>query len=156
MLSPPPTALLTERRLIQTCPFSVLKDTRLGIDFNVYVRTLLQNPDTSEPFTAAIGGSPLALISQIENDLRSLERARIKPAKPSRPFSFEDLRPIERARAWDLYEKGEVDAATAALNRSNSIGPPDLIRGILRAFKHRSVEFIVAPYLAAGQVSSIL
>ncbi len=133
----------------------------MGIDFHVYVRSLLQSAATSEPLTAAIGGSPLALVSHIENELRALDKSGIRPvfvlnglppAKSTRPFSFEDLRPVERTRAWDLYEKGDVEGATAAFHRSNSIGPPDLIRAVLRAFRHRSVEFIVAPYLAAGQV----
>lgn len=127
-----------------------------------YLKTLLNAPATKEPLVAALGGQPLALISHIENDLRALERARIKPvfvltglppSKKARPFSYEDPRPAQRARAWEAYEKGNVDLAHQHLSASNSLFQPDLFRSILRAFRHRNVEFLVAPYLALGQVS---
>lgn len=148
-------------QLLHTLPLSSLKDTRLGIDLNLYLKTLLQSPSTSEPLVTALGGSPLALISHIENDLRTLERARIKPvfvlgglqlARRTRPFSFEDPRVEERRKAWESYEQSDTDGAHVHFSRSNSTQVGDLVRAVLRAFRHRNVEFLVAPYLAEGQV----
>ncbi|PWN53396.1 hypothetical protein IE53DRAFT_324877 [Violaceomyces palustris] len=157
-------AYLHDRGLIQTCPLSALKDTRLGIDVTYYLRQLLSSPASSEPLVAALGGQPLALISHIEHDLRALEKARVKPVfvlnglppnKKTRPFSYDDPRPKQRTRAWEAYENGNVDLAHQFLSTSNSLHYPDLYRAILRAFRHRNVEFIVAPYLAVGQLVSL-
>ncbi len=157
-------AYLHDRGLTQTCPLSALKDTRLGIDLSYYLKQLLSNPSTSEPLVAALGGAPIALISHIENDLRALEKARVKPVfilngippnKRSRPFSYEDPKVKQRHRAWEAYENGDVDAAHSLLSASNSVHHPDLYRAILRAFRHRNIEFLIAPYLASGQLVSM-
>ncbi|PWY97699.1 hypothetical protein BCV70DRAFT_202642 [Testicularia cyperi] len=157
-------AFVHDRGLAQTAPLSALKDTRLGIDVTYYLKQLLTSPSTSEPLVAALGGAPLALISHIESDLRALEKARIKPvfvlngltpSKKTRPLSYEDPRVKQRQRAWEAYESGDVDAAHSLLSSSNSIHYPDLYRAILRAFRHRNVEFLVAPYLASGQLVSM-
>ncbi|SNX85841.1 related to MKT1 - retroviral protease signature protein [Melanopsichium pennsylvanicum] len=157
-------ALLHDRGFIQTSPLSALKDTRLGIDLSHYLKQLLSSPSTSEPLVAALGGAPIALISHIENDLRALEKARIKPVfilnglppnKRSRPFSYEDPRVKQRHRAWDAYENGQVDLAHSLLSSSTSLHHPDLYRAILRVFRHRNVEFLVAPYLASAQLVSL-
>lgn len=157
-------AYIHDRGLAQTCPLSALKDTRLGIDLSYYLKQLLSSPSTSEPLVAALGGAPIALISHIENDLRALEKARIKPVfilngiqpnKRQRPFSYEDPRVKQRHRAWEAYENGQVDVTHSLLSASNSMHHPDLYRAILRAFRHRNIEFLVAPYLASGQLVSM-
>ena len=157
-------AYLHDRGLTQTCPLSALKDTRLGIDLAYYLKQLLSSPSTSEPSVAALGGAPIALISHIENDLRALEKARVKPVfvlngippnKRVRPFSYEDPKVKQRHRAWEAYENNEVDLTYSLLSASNSLHHPDLYRAILRAFRHRNVEFLVAPYLATGQLVSM-
>lgn len=149
---------------MHTLPLSTLKDTRLGIDLALYLRSLLNSPETAEPYVTALGGSPLALISHIENDLRALEKAKVKPvfvlggihpARRSKPFAFEDPRVDERRMAWECYERGDVDGTYLHLSRSNSVQVPDLVRAVLRAFRHRNVEFLVAPYLAEGQLVSL-
>ncbi|EPQ31463.1 uncharacterized protein PFL1_00798 [Pseudozyma flocculosa PF-1] len=157
-------AYLHDCGLIQSCPLTALKDTRLGIDVSYYLKQILSAPSSSEPLVAALGGQPLAIISHIERDLRSLERLAIRPVfvlnglspnKKSRPFSYDDPRPKQRQRAWEAYESGNVDLADQILSTSNSLHYPDLYRAILRAFRHRNVEFLVAPYLASGQLVSL-
>ena len=157
-------AYLLDRGLVQSCPLSALKDSRIGIDLTYYLKQLLSSPQTSEPLVAALGGQPIALISHIEADLRALDKHRIRPVfvvtglppnKKSRPFSYEDPRPKQRARAWDAYEAGNVQLAHQNLSTSNSLHYPDLYRAILRAFRHRNIEFIVAPYLSTGQLISL-
>lgn len=145
---------------------SALKDTRLGIDANLYVRRLLSNPETKEPFVAALGGVPLALEDHITNDMRALEKERIKPIfvfsglntprGPERPLSksSEDIRPAKRAQAWELYEKGKNDMAMQAFGQV-PMTVADVLRVVHRCFLHRKTEFVMAPYLAWAQVSSL-
>jgi hypothetical protein len=64
---------------LQRLPLEVLKDTRLGIDVNHYVRQLLTSPDYREPMVAAVGGYPTALANVIEKQMKSLEDMRITP-----------------------------------------------------------------------------
>lgn len=152
---------LHDAQLLQDGQLSSLKNTRLGIDLSYYLRQLLSSSQTAEPLVAAIGGQPLALISKIEADLRALEQHRIKPvfvlnglspAKRTRPFSYEDRRPGMRKRAWDAYEAGNMALANQNLSASNSVHFPDLYRSVLRMFRHKHIDFIVAPYLATGQL----
>jgi hypothetical protein len=161
----PPAGYLRSNNLLRTLPLSALKETRLGIDLNLYLQTLFSSPITSEPLVTALGGSPLCLILHIENDLRILERAKIKPVfvlgglqypRRTRPFAYDDPRVEERRLAWESYEQGDVDGTHMHLSKSNSMQVADVVRSVLRAFRHRNVEFIVAPYLAEGQVSAIV
>lgn len=148
---------------MQTLNLSVLSDSRLGIDASYYLQNLLDNPPSREPLLAATGGLPLALIQRIESDLRTLERLRIKPV-----FVFPGLVPNkkwksyynneqneacrDRRDAWEKYEAGEEEAATKLFSGRSSFAQWDLWRMILRIFRHRNVEFIIAPYVAWPQV----
>ncbi|CAO1628748.1 unnamed protein product [Parajaminaea phylloscopi] len=158
-------ALLAERNLLQSCPLSALKGTRIGIDLDIYLRSVLNHPASYEPFVAALGGAPLALISHIENDLRSLERSSIKPvfvlsglppARRARPsFQQDDAKAQLRAQGWEAYEDGDVATMQDMLSASKSTDISDVVKNVLRAFRHRNVEFIIAPYLASGQLVSL-
>ncbi|RUO95864.1 hypothetical protein BC936DRAFT_143058 [Jimgerdemannia flammicorona] len=61
-----------ERRLVHTNPISLLKDTRLGIEGNHWLRKLLQN-HVKEPAVVAMGGIPLGLRAAIERELDLLK-----------------------------------------------------------------------------------
>jgi hypothetical protein len=54
-----------ERRLIQTSAVSQLKDTRLGIDGNYWLRKIVSKENT----VTAMGGLPLKLVESIEKEL---------------------------------------------------------------------------------------
>lgn len=154
---------LSERKHIQTLPLSVISDSRLGIDASYYLQQLTDTPPSREPLLAATGGLPLALTQRIESDLRALEKLRIKPV-----FVFPGLLPnkrwkhphhaehIEACRdrrdAWAKYEQGQEDAATKLFEGRSSFAQWDLWRMVLRIFRHRNVEFLVAPYVAWAQV----
>ena len=168
-----PAAVLTsahirERKLSQTCPLNALSNSRLGIDAAHYIKTLLTEPETREPLVAATGGTALALVARIEKDLRSLEQLRIKPVfvfagSPTSPRVPQKGQSILANRetaikneAWGYYEDGEVDRAIMTLTQVREGGWADwrdLIRNILRIFRHRLVEYIIAPYLESAQVS---
>ncbi|WVF69546.1 hypothetical protein IAT40_004324 [Kwoniella sp. CBS 6097] len=156
-----------ERKLLQTCPMSALTNTRLGIDATHYLNHLLSDSDSREPLVAATGGLPLGIIARIENDLRSLERQNIKPV-----FVFAGLplasRPPQKGldpqaeretqvknEAWSYYENGEVERAITqltAVRNGSWTDWRDLLRAIIRLFRHRFVEFVIAPYIEFAQV----
>ncbi|KAJ6621505.1 XPG I-region protein [Mycena sp. CBHHK59/15] len=154
---------LFERKHLQTFQLSVLSDSRLGIDASHYLQLLTDNPPSREPLLAATGGLPLALTQRIEADLRTLEKFRIKPV-----FVFPGLVPNRRWKphghlenteacrdrrdAWAKYEAGQEDAATKLFEGRSSFSQWDLWRMVLRIFRHRNVEFIIAPYVAWAQL----
>ena len=152
---------------MQTHPLSVLSDSRLGIDASYYLNSLTEAPPSREPLLAATGGLPLALTQRIESDLRALEKLRIKPV-----FVFPGLIPNkrwkahhhvehqdacrDRGNAWAKYEAGQEDAATKLFESRSGLAQWDLWRMVLRIFRHRNVEFIIAPYVAWAQVRASL
>ncbi|KAG9125162.1 hypothetical protein FRC07_008729 [Ceratobasidium sp. 392] len=158
---------ITERKHGQTLPLATLADSRLGIDASHYLGNLLESPNTREPLLAATGGLPLSLASRIESDLRALEKLHIKPV-----FVFPGLPPNKRisnntpqqqaakqmeaaqARrdAWNCYENGLTDQATKLFETRANIEQWDLWRPVLRIFRHRNVEFIIAPYSSLAQL----
>ncbi|WWD21724.1 hypothetical protein CI109_106211 [Kwoniella shandongensis] len=157
---------LREKKLVQTCPISALANTRLGIDASYYLKHLLSDPDSREPLVASTGGLPLAITSRIENDLRALERQGIKPV-----FVFSGLplssRPPPKGldpqaeretqvknEAWSYYENGQVERAImqlTAIRNGAWTDWRDVMRSIIRLFRHRFVEFVIAPYLEFAQ-----
>lgn len=155
--------------MVQSAPLSALAGTRLGIDVNYYVRTLLQDPDQREPLIASTGGLPLSLANRIESDLRQLDKARIKPVfvfsglplaqrpPPKGPNAQMERENSVKNEAWAYYEDGQVDRAVVALTQIKGgiwVDTQDVVRLILRAFKHRQVEYVIAPFLSAAQVST--
>lgn len=156
-------AHLAEHKLVQTCALSALSDTRLGIDLSHYLSTLLNSPSTREPLVATTGGLPLSLTANVEADLRALEKLRIKPVfvcsglplasrPPTRGGVDTPRESALRAQAWEHYEAGRVDEAVRLLEGTTPVHQRDLMRVVLRIFRHRQVEFLIAPYTSAAQV----
>lgn len=164
------------RNLPQTLPLSSLADSRLGIDASHYISTLLTAPATREPLLAATGGLPLALASHIESDLRALDKAHIKPVFvfPGLPISNGNKRKgnspavtqewneqiRDRREAWTRYESGKEEEASGLWDGRDGLTGVggkqwELWRAILRVFRHRNVEFMIAPYGAGAQVCTI-
>ncbi|KAG6807865.1 hypothetical protein H0H93_000901, partial [Arthromyces matolae] len=153
---------LVERKHLQTHPLSVLSDSRLGIDGSYYLQLLIDSPSSREPLLAATGGLPLALTQRVESDLRVLEKFRIKPV-----FVFSGLTPNKRWKqnnyqeqtdacrdrnaAWSKYEQGQEEPASKLFEGRVTFAQWDLWRMVLRIFRHRNVEFMIAPYIAWAQ-----
>ena len=159
---------LRERKLLQTAPLSALAGSRLGIDAKHYLTNLLTNPDSQEPLLAATGGVHLSITQRVENDLRTLDRNHIKPVfifgglptqgrPPPKGFDAQaDRENRIKDEAWNWYENGEVGRAVQTLAGAKGLGwndYRDVVRLVLRVFKHRAVEYIFAPYLEQAQVS---
>lgn len=150
---------------MQTHPLSVLSESRLGIDASYYLSLLNDNPPSREPLLAATGGLPLALTQRIESDLRALEKLHIKPVfvfsglQPNKRWKQQQQQQYEqneaikdRREAWQKYENGQEDAATKLFEGRAGLQHWDLWKMVLRIFRHRNVEFMVAPYVAWAQV----
>lgn len=162
---------LRERKLLQTAPLSALAGSRLGIDAKHYLHNLLTSPDSQEPLLAATGGVHLSITQRVENDLRTLDRNSIQPVFifPGLPTqgrppikgspSIQDDRENKiKDEAWNWYENGEVGRAIQTLAGAKQAewnDYRDVVRFVLRLFKHRAVEYIFAPYLPQAQVCLI-
>ncbi|KAF7727595.1 hypothetical protein EC973_007356 [Apophysomyces ossiformis] len=147
-----------ERRLIQTSAVSQMRDARLGIEGNYWLRKIL----AKEPAVAAMGGMPLNLRQSIEKELAAFKANHIQPifvfpglsiTRKDKPFSSEDNRPAYRATAWDLYDKGKVELAMNSWSSSGGIHPPDLLNQVFHILHQHKVEFIRAPYSAWAQLA---
>ncbi|KAH8553718.1 hypothetical protein BGW37DRAFT_486860 [Umbelopsis sp. PMI_123] len=60
---------LAERRLIQTSAVTLLKDQKIGIDANYWLRKVLPK----EPTVVAIGGFPSGIRTAIEKELENFK-----------------------------------------------------------------------------------
>jgi hypothetical protein len=58
----------------------------------------------------------------------------------------------DRRDAWAKYEAGQEEGATKLFEGRAAFAQWDLWRMVLRIFRHRNVEFIVAPYCAWAQL----
>lgn len=76
----------------------------------------------------------------------------LTPQEKERPFIAEDPKTWRRAQAWEHYEQGRVPQSQAEFGASSPVVPQDVMRMVHRLFKQRSVEFVVAPYLAWAQL----
>ena len=116
---------LSSTNLVNTDKLSMLKGSRIGIDGPHWLRRLLskeKDKGQSEPLVMAMGGIPLGLKQAIEKELQGFKEAGITPyfvfnglstVRKDKPFSAPDKRPELRAEAWGLYQKEQVEAATA-------------------------------------------
>ncbi|KAL0092293.1 PIN domain-like protein [Phycomyces blakesleeanus] len=147
-----------ERRLIQTSAISQLKETRLGIEGNYWLRKIL----AKEPAVAALGGIPFNLKHSIEREIKHFKDNHIQPLfvfpglsilRKDKPFSSDDNRPSHRATGWELYEKGKTDLALTHWINSGGIHPADLLNQVFHILHQHGIEFIRAPYSAWAQLS---
>ncbi|KAM0755876.1 hypothetical protein T439DRAFT_295879 [Meredithblackwellia eburnea MCA 4105] len=154
---------LRERGLLKEAPLASLNGSRIGIDANNYLKRLLstREPAVSDAFLAATGGSPLTINADIERDLKILETVKVKPIfvfngitpkEYERPFSSDEHKGWRRNQGWDRYENGSLPEAQYEFAQSQPTIPQDVTRAVHRLFKPRAVEFVVAPYLASGQL----
>ena len=76
--------------------------------------------------------------------------------KQNQQQQFEENEGIrDRREAWSKYEAGQEEAATKLFENRSGLRQWDLWKMVLRIFRHRNVEFIIAPYVAWPQVNPI-
>eukprot|EP01006_Ploeotia_vitrea_P042150 TRINITY_DN66608_c10_g1_i2.p1 TRINITY_DN66608_c10_g1~~TRINITY_DN66608_c10_g1_i2.p1 ORF type:complete len:825 (-),score=29.71 TRINITY_DN66608_c10_g1_i2:68-2485(-) len=159
--------LLTQKKLIHQEPLSKLKDTTLCVDGHHWLKGL-NNID--EPWHMAMGGLPLGLTAAVDEELQKFKKANIKPF-----FVFNGINPSQqhvenktpgwvhaqgvaqyrkREEAWDLYAKGQIEAAkTAFATAGSSLTSADFLTALLSYLRSEHVSFFRAPYLAWAQMA---
>eukprot|EP00742_Colponemidia_sp_Colp-10_P004976 GILJ01005317.1.p1 GENE.GILJ01005317.1~~GILJ01005317.1.p1 ORF type:complete len:710 (-),score=120.16 GILJ01005317.1:212-2341(-) len=148
---------LQERNLVKKDELSVLKDTRIGIDANQWLRKCPR-----EPLLAALGGIPLSADAHMTADLEQFKHASIRPLfvfsginmpRKERPFGHPDQKLVAKATAWEEYARGAVDKATATFSGLNTNVSPDLVNHVFSFLQRKNVEVFRAPYLAWAQLA---
>lgn len=150
---------LFERKLLQFHPWSLLKDSKIGIDASHYFAKAMAAH--KEPLLSAIGGVPLSFKKTLEEDVKALREAQITPlfvfagtsgARKDGPFLDEDVRVQRKLAAWDAYDQGKEDQAIAMFADM----APNLNENIkwFQSILHDAqVEFMVAPFSAWAQLA---
>jgi hypothetical protein len=141
-------------------PLSSLKGSVLGIDASHYIFHHLHHH--SEPLLVALGGFPFALKSNIGRELQTFKNLGITcvfvfngldfgPREHQTHARAESARAFEQA--WDLYDQQEADQVVSAFSSAGTPEPDSLYRFLQRILHENGVEFLVAPYSAAAQLS---
>ncbi|GKZ20091.1 hypothetical protein AbraIFM66951_008189 [Aspergillus brasiliensis] len=146
----------------QSLPLSALKGAVVGIDASHYISQHLLQPSTREPLLVALGGFPFALKNNIERELKAYKDLGVAcifvfngldfGKKDQRPHvQQESVRAFEQA--WDLYDQQQADQVVDAFSSAGTPRPESLYRFLQRILLQHGVDYIVAPYSAAAQLS---
>ncbi|KKK24520.1 XPG I-region protein [Aspergillus ochraceoroseus] len=143
-------------------PLSALKGAVVGIDASHYISQHLIHPATREPLLIALGGFPFALKSNIEKELQTFKDLGVACVfvfnglefgrKNQRPHVHqESVRAFEQA--WELYDQQQADQVVDAFSSAGTPRPDSLYRFLQRILRQNGIDYIVAPYSAAAQLS---
>ncbi|CAO3565577.1 unnamed protein product [Mortierella alpina] len=150
----------TQKNLVSVQPLSVLKDIRLGIDGNVWLKKVVTTA-ASEQYLAGIGGTPSCMRKAIEKELEGFKAASIHPLfvfsglaliRKDKPYVNDDPKIAKRNAAWDAVNAGKIDLALSSWSTSYVVHQPDLIHLVFRILKERNIDYIRAPYGAGAQL----
>ncbi|KAI6912685.1 hypothetical protein D0869_08702 [Hortaea werneckii] len=135
--------------------------TRLAIDAEDYLHTLLTNPQTREPLLPALGGLPFALQKHVDESLQGFKDAGIDVVwvfngLQSESQSGEAVDEWRKAseglsHAWRVYDEGKGDEAVVAFGKSCTYKTAHITRSLLSHLHDKSQTILVAPYTAAAQ-----
>lgn len=103
--------------------------TRIAVDADDYLHTLLTNPQTREPLLPALGGLPFALEKHVNGDLTGFAEAGITvvwvfngldcASRSQGVVGREGRRAAEGlSHAWDIYDSGRGDEAVLAFGKN--------------------------------------
>lgn len=117
----------TNESVCQSAPVEQLRNTRLGIDADDYVHSLLF-ASQQEPLLSALGGLPFSLHKRVDEDLLSFREAGIEPlfvfngldlACKDRASVLRESRKAESTLkgAWSVYDEGNGEEAVKAFGR---------------------------------------
>jgi hypothetical protein len=153
---------LLQRNLICKGSLDELKQTRIGIDGQHWIRKFLLSQINNEPLCLAMGGIPLSLRKIVEACLMQFKQREIVPffvfnglhiIRQEKPFSKDDLRPEKRRKAWITYENGNIDEAAYCWSISGSIGAVELSGPVIKILKEHGISCMRAPYSSWAQLS---
>ncbi|KAF9108378.1 hypothetical protein BGX29_000631 [Mortierella sp. GBA35] len=150
----------TQKNLISVQPLSTLKDIRLGIDGNVWLKKIISQA-ASEQFLAGIGGTPSCMRKAIEKELEGFKAASIHPLfvfsglaliRKDKSYVNDDPKISKRNAAWDAVNAGKMELALSSWNSSYVVHQPDLIHLVIRILKENNIDYMRAPYGAGAQL----
>ncbi|KAG0373226.1 hypothetical protein BGX24_011966 [Mortierella sp. AD032] len=149
----------TQKNLISVQPLTTLKDIRLGIDGNVWLKKIISQA-ASEQFLAGIGGMPSCMRKAIEKELEGFKAASIHPLfvfsglaliRKDKAHFNEDPKISKRNAAWDAVNAGKMELALSHWSSSH-VHQPDLIHLVIRILKENNIDYMRAPYGAGAQL----
>ncbi|KAG0254453.1 hypothetical protein BG011_005778 [Mortierella polycephala] len=149
----------SQKNLISIQPLSILKDIRLGIDGNVWLKKIVSMA-ASEQYLAGIGGTPSCMRKVIEKELEGFKAASIHPLfvfsglaliRKDKPYVNDDAKIAKRNAAWDAVNSGKMELALSSWSTSY-VHLPDLIHLVFRILKENNIDYIRAPYGAGAQL----
>jgi len=122
-----------QESLIRNAPLDEFRGTRIGIDAEDYLTSVLIAPNTREPLLPALGGLPFSLQKNVDADLKSFQDAGITPififngvniASQDRAAAGKQARKASGTLndAWSIYDSGQGDGAVAAFGKACKCG----------------------------------
>lgn len=154
-------------RLVERGPMSNLSGGVVGIEATEYLNRIhkLPVPNVDRPIKeallTALGGTPFGLKFVIKTTLQVWKDNGITPffvfsgldvGKRDAPFAASEVAASINAKAWQLYDNHQAEAAVEAFSNSGSVTPQDLFRYLQQILKEDGVDFMVAPYGSWPQV----
>ncbi|EGG18458.1 5'3'-exonuclease N- and I-domain-containing protein [Cavenderia fasciculata] len=143
-------------KYLNTSKLSLLNENRVGIDAIQWLLKL----HLKEPFQTTMGGSPLTMITVIQEELEKIKKSNIKPFFVFPGLSILKDRPqatTARAQklsiAWDAYYKGQYEFAESQFSDSERVLLVPFIQSIISYFKQQNIEFFKAPFFLWAQLA---
>ena len=158
-------------------PFSILKNAVVAVDASYYLDLRVNDPE-NEPILHALNGVPYSLRDFLEQDIKALRKAQINLIFVFDGLDYANKRQqagspspaTQRAleTAWQHYFNGDGDKTRSDFSRASKCATDQTetmskqadypvgilyryVQNLLAEFK---VQYQVAPYSAAAQVSS--
>ncbi|KAG0265507.1 hypothetical protein DFQ27_000586 [Actinomortierella ambigua] len=150
---------IPQRNLIAVHPLSTLKDTRLGIDGNAWVKKI--SISASEQYLAGIGGVASKLRKAVEKELEGFKNYGIHPmfvfsglnwTRRDKPSVNDGGKIAMRNSAWEAVNNGKLEQAQSSWSSSNFVHQSDLVHLIIRILKEHGISYMKAPYGAGAQL----
>ncbi|KAG0086386.1 hypothetical protein BGZ93_000149 [Podila epicladia] len=150
----------TQKSLITHQPLATLKDFRLGIDANVWLKRIISSA-ASEQYIAGIGGAPSCMRKAIEKELEGFKANSIHPLfvfsglsliRKDKPHVNDDNKMAKRTAAWEAMNSSKIELALSCWTSSFPVHQPDLIHLVIRILKEHGIDYMRAPYGAGPQL----
>jgi hypothetical protein len=154
--------------LAEHANMSHLRGAAVGFDAAEYLDRLEKYniPDLARPvkeaLLPALGGVPFGLKSIIRSTIAAFRHNGIKPIFVFSGLDVGKKEPLTTpasesahviSNAWSLYDNLDADGAVEHFRQARSVTPEDLFRFLETILREEGVEFHIAPYGAAAQVS---
>ncbi|KAG0246462.1 hypothetical protein BGX31_001738 [Mortierella sp. GBA43] len=148
-----------KKDLVSVQSLSLLKDIRLGIDGNVWLKRITLN--ASEQYLAGIGGTPSGIRKAIEKELEGFKAASIHPLfvfpglaliRKEKPFINDESKIMKRNTAWASVNSGDMGIAMSSWSTPYPVHQPDLIHLVIRVLKEHNIDYLRAPYGSGAQL----